>query len=65
MLLKLVRICAALAALLFMSQGVSAEISVLTWNINGGQKSPQALRESAEDLVVDLGNFDVVVVQEV
>lgn len=62
------RICAlicSLAAALLVSAPAQAELTFVTWNIDGGQKTPSALRFNAAAMAAIVGPVDIVIVQEV
>lgn len=55
-------LCTAAAAL---ASPAAANLVFATWNIDGGEKTPTALRAHAEGIRADLGRIDVLAVQEV
>ncbi|MEM0936033.1 MAG: endonuclease/exonuclease/phosphatase family protein [Pseudomonadota bacterium] len=55
---------AALAVAL-LTGPAAADLRVATWNVDGVQKTPEALAENAQVMLGDVGRLDILVIQEV
>ena len=50
---------------LFAAPATAEPPKVVTWNINGGEQDEDILAGHALDMMLDIGDFDIIVLQEV
>jgi endonuclease/exonuclease/phosphatase family metal-dependent hydrolase len=43
----------------------AADLRIATWNVDGVQKTPEALAANAANMITDVGDLDILVIQEV
>ncbi|MEL6960676.1 MAG: endonuclease/exonuclease/phosphatase family protein, partial [Pseudomonadota bacterium] len=61
---KIMTACALITCLSYTSAWADVP-RILTWNVNGGQQDKDILAQNVNDMKLDVGSFDVLVVQEV